>query len=183
MKIIYHAGGLIERDALVARLKAEGIEPYIPPESDITSRRVTPSVVDLSLGEASPFQFKGFAVYVNEPDFAQAQSVLKEWQQEHKTPHLREFNEHNEPSELNEHNHAEQNEADSTLTNHWKSFYFYAFATLVLPGPTHFLALWELLKNIRHLSQVRPVYFVFANILLLITGVLWGAVLYNYLSR
>lgn len=75
LKLLLRAESIIQRDALLAALHAEGLHA-ISPSSDL-SRKVTDSTVDLAYGGYSAM-FEGFAIQVPENEFEQADAVVKQ---------------------------------------------------------------------------------------------------------
>ena len=137
MKRLYKAGGMVERDALIARLRSLGIDA-LTPERDV-SRKVTDSTIDLSLGGYSAVA-DGFAIFVPEEQFDTAETALGEF--------LRQ---------------ARANPAADI--NYWQKYYACALFSLTLPFVMNIFATYHLIKAIR--TQGPPTnrgYFALASL-------------------
>ena len=153
MKRLYKAGGMVERDALIARLRSLDIDA-ITPERD-TSRKVTETTIDLSLGGYSAIA-DGFAVFVPEAQFDQAEAALAEFLREARA---------NPEAEI----------------NYWQKYYACSLFSLSLPFVMNVFATYHLVKAVK--TQGPPtnrLYFALASVCYLASWSLVGFVVLNY---
>jgi len=140
-KLLYIAGSMIERDALKARLEAEGID-VVSPKRDI-SRKYTESTVDLSYGGYSAI-FDGFKIFVEEKTFEKSKEILDS------------FSENLKPA-------LEPDKKVSYL----KKFHYFSVASVFVPLVPLLFGIYYFYKGIKNKEKPRLVYTLFSFILYL----------------
>jgi len=139
-KLLYTAKSIIEREALTAHLESESIVSHSPARD--MSRKFTAGTMDLSLGGYSLF-FDGFKVYVEESDFRLAEASLSEFLSSY-----------------------EKNDSDyKTSKSHINKFFFFGFASLIIPVIPLFFGLYFLFKALKSNEKINKPYFFFSLIL------------------
>lgn len=135
LKLLLKAESIIQRDAILAALKAANIEATSPPR-DI-SRKMTDETVDLSF-EGISAMFDGFAIHVDEGHIEEAQKVAE--------------------SVLKT---ARKTKDDPVLArgDSMRKFYFCSVFTMVIPIPLlfHGLGIYHLVMGLK--NGERPHWF------------------------
>ena len=155
MKRLYKAGGMVERDALLARLRSLGIDAISPERA--VSRKVTDTTIDLSLGGYSAVA-DGFAVFVPEAQFDAAEDALAEFLRDARLSPV-------------------------AHVNYWQKYYACALFSLTLPLVMNAFATYHLVKAAR--TQGRPTnaaYFALASLCYLASWCLVVFAVLNYFN-
>lgn len=139
------AESIIQRDAILSALAAEGINAFS--ETRDISRKITDTTVDLSYEGYSAI-FEGFTIQVNIADFdrarAVAEGVIKRAQSADR-----------------------KMEEGSSL----RRFYFCCLFTVFLPVIFHGLALYHLARGLQRREPPEPVYAAMSLVIFAVSGV------------
>jgi len=155
MKKVVSAQSMIERDAMIARLKSEGIEVVTPPRD--MSRKVTENTTDLALDGYSMF-FDGFDILVDDEDEVRARQLLADFAKEHQAP------------------------APSTEPSpHWQRFYYSSIFSLLFPVLLNVAALYHLVKAVQKGEQPRIGYLIFSLFCFCTSCTVAAVMLWTYL--
>lgn len=145
LKVLMRAESIIQRDAVMSALSAEGINAFA--ETRDISRKITDDTVDLAY-EGYSAVFDGFTIQVNAVDFdrarAVAEGVLKRAQAVDR-----------------------KMEEGSSL----QRFYFCCLFSLFLPVVFHGLALYHLVRGLQRGEKPHPVYAAMSLVMFALTGV------------
>ncbi len=146
LKLLLKAESIIQRDAILAALKSQGIEPHSAPR-DI-SRKIADTTVDLSF-EGFSALFDGFAIYVDEADLERAQklaeNIVKSAQKAKDDPGL-------------------------AQGGSMRRFYFCCLFTITIPILFHGLALYHLYHGLRNKEKFHPFYGTMSALVFVATG-------------
>ncbi len=146
LKLLIKAESIIQRDAILAALKSQGIEPHSAPR-DI-SRKIADTTVDLSF-EGFSALFDGFAIYVDEGELERAQklteSLLKSAQKTKDDPGL-------------------------AQGGSMRRFYFCCLFSITMPILFHGLALYHLYMGLRSKEKFHPFYGTMSALVFIATG-------------
>lgn len=147
LKLLVKAESIIQRDAILAALKSQGIEPQSAPR-DI-SRKIADTTVDLSF-EGFSAVFDGFAIYVDEEKLQEAEKIAKAIVRT-----------------------AQKTKDDPGLAQggSMRRFYFCCLFTITIPILFHGLALYHLYKGLRNKERFHPFYGSMASLVFVVTGV------------
>ena len=146
---VFKAESILQREALVAFLRENGIEPLTPPK-DVT-RKIADTTVDLAYGGYSAVS-EGLPIYVLEEEKEQAQALITDF--------------------LTQISKNEVASAKVKEINHWNRFYHCSLFTMVLPGLMHLLALYHVFCAIRSGAPVQLVRLVSALFVFVATAFL-----------
>lgn len=135
MKLLVKAGSMIQREALLARLREAGIEPLSPPRD--VSNKLADSTVDLALDGTAIF-FDGFAIYVQDEQLEEAREVLARFDREHKIS-VAEAQPERKP---------------------WKRYYFCSLFSLMFPVLMTALATYHLIRAVNSGEKPRALPLV-----------------------
>lgn len=155
LQILFRAESIIQRDAILAALHAEGINAHSPDRA--ISRKTTANTVDLAY-EGYSALFEGFEIQVHESDLVAAKKVV-----ESLLTRARLATEQIDAA------------ADPDSSRSLRKFYFCALFSLGLPGVMHAMAIYHLLQAQKKGEKMSGFYFYGCLLLLLVTG---GVVLF-----
>lgn len=155
MKKLVSARSIIERDAIVASLKAEGIEVVTPPRD--MSRKITENTTDLALDGYSVF-FDGFDILIEDQDEAKARTMLAKFSRDHQAPVV-----------------------STERSPHWQRFYYSSIFSLMFPLLLNMAALYHLYKAIQKGEAPRMGYLLFSMICFSASCALAGVVLWTFI--
>lgn len=147
MKLLVKAESIIQRDAIMAALKSQGIEPHSAPR-DI-SRKIADTTVDLSF-EGFSAVFDGFAIYVDEDNWSAAEKIAKSIVRT-----------------------AQKTKEDPGLARggSMRRFYFCCLFTITIPVLFHGLALYHLYNGLKNKERFHLFYGSMASLVFVLTGV------------
>lgn len=146
LKLLLKAESIIQRDAILAALRAQNIEPHSGPR-DI-SRKIADTTVDLAFEGVSAL-FDGFAIYVDEREFDPALKIAEQTVKA-----------------------AYKAKEDPQLAQggSMRRFYFCCLFSFVIPGVFHGLALYHLYYGLKNRERFHPLYGTMSLLSFFFTG-------------
>lgn len=139
MVLAYKAESIIEREALLSLLQAEGLEAITTPR-DI-SRKISSNTVDLAYEGYSAI-FDGFPIYVRESDLKEAQEKIRNF--------------------LFKVRNSESSPQEKASRSNFSIFYYCSIFSLFLPIILHFVGFFYLRKGFKQGEKLNLLYFVSA---------------------